>query len=913
MAELNFTSVNDVVLTLKSKYSALSDDISYYKKIVSRLSDLSFAEMFDEAERIILTDPRLNIAALLICFEKGLVKKDNYLYSLDELARKCAQWQIDIDIDTLQTLIDKSALIASALNSISESMGEKTINSIEKLNVSKSCRELLINYFLLKGYIDVNDLIAKDSNLENESIDIYSNNSLDIYMKEIKKIPPLSFEEQILLGKRIQMGDKEAKRKLIEHNLLLVVHFAKKFAGHGIEFGDLIQAGNEGLIKAAQRYKPEKGYKFSTYAFYWIYRDINNLVLNGTRFIQLPLHASETVAKIYTTKNRLTVLMGREPSLEEIAEDMMISPEILKNYINIPDAKISLDSKLYDEDGNEVQDIVPDENMPTPEEQAINSALVDSINAALSLLTPKQEMVIRLRFAIQDNKHPQKEFERVHTLEEVAMMFNVTREMIRQTEKKALLRLRQPTIFKHIESYYASSSTSRPSAAKVQEDVRSKNYINDDYTIDASDRSAINTTENMDNSKQVEKKLSKFLWERLGCTNSEYEIIKKYILRSKAKKFNILFFVHGDNLDQEAPVSILTPEQKTDYYDGIHDIRIKLQKIRKVGMQKLQTVLGMNDDDFALATQFLKKFDDEKIIESIFGTDYQEYGNIATLNPTKVRTFNSLVKQAKEYVDTQRKTITLPKMLSCPDEIWPDIREYILQKEEFSKIFIPIFGPDLLSEAQISFVNTFKGKDLTRVIRSIQKVIYGYVKYVGKNIATIALLDEDEEDVIYSLLCDNSELTTLFGADLTSPLRASDYFQRGREDITRLFKIVFETKHKFRRLRRLQQYSAESDNISINGVNILEYNKELLKQAVKLVPLRYRGILILHLGLLGDGIFYPLEKLVIIFNKDKASIESDILRGKAYLEEILLAYQKACENGLNESAEEFTRKRVEQD
>ncbi len=407
------------------------------------------------------------------------------------------------------------------------------------------------------------------------------------------------------------------------------------------------------------------------------------------------------------------------------------------------------------------------------------------------------------------------------------------------------------------------------------------------------------------------KKLNRLLIERLGCTEEEFILIKKYIKNSKILSFKVVLIVHGEDLDKDLSVSVLKPVQKEAYYRAIHELKERLAKIRETGLQKLQTILGMNDSDFAIATQFLRKFDSEKIMESLFGKDFQDEGNIAILNSEQERMFYRLIKQSQDYVRMQRKTIVLQNVLNCPDDIWPEIRYYILQKEELCKLFIPIFGSDLSKESEISHINTAEKNNLASAIKDLRKTISGYLRYVNKDLATIASLDESEEDIVYTLICDNSELTALFGNDFSLTLSGNSYLEKGRENVRELLDSVLEDKRRFRKLKRLQQYSVPSDNININGINITKYDIDLLREALKLVPIRYRGILILHLGFGGDGKFYPSERLAVIFNKNVSDIESDILHGKAYLEEIIETCKKANEREFSLAENEcWSRKRV---
>ncbi len=257
-----------------------------------------------------------------------------------------------------------------------------------------------------------------------------------IYLKEIGRVPLLSSEEEIELAKRIQQGDKEAKKRLAEANLRLVVSIAKRYGGRGMSFLDLIQEGNLGLIKAVEKFDYTKGFKFSTYATWWIRQSITRAIADQARTIRIPVHMVETITKVKKASSALLHQNGRDPTAEEIAEELDMPIDKVREIMRIAQDPISLETPIGEEEDSHLGDFIPDDNAPEPTEAASQVLLKEQINQVLGTLTEREEKVLRLRFGLEDG--------RSRTLEEVGQMFNVTRERIRQIEAKALRKLRHP-------------------------------------------------------------------------------------------------------------------------------------------------------------------------------------------------------------------------------------------------------------------------------------------------------------------------------------------------------------------------------------------------------------------------------------------------------------------------------------
>ena len=287
---------------------------------------------------------------------------------------------------------------------------------------------------------------AKEIDLEATiSKNIAVDDPVRMYLKEIGKVPLLTAQEEIDLAKRMEAGDDYAKQKLCEANLRLVVSIAKKYVGRGMLFLDLIQEGNLGLIKAVDKFDWTKGYKFSTYATWWIRQAITRSIADQARTIRIPVHMVETINKLIRVSRQLLQEEGREPTPDEIAEEMGISVEKVREILKIAQEPVSLETPIGEEEDSHLGDFIPDDDAPAPAEAAAFSMLKEQLVDVLGTLTEREQKVLKLRFGLEDG--------RARTLEEVGKKFDVTRERIRQIEAKALRKLRHPTRSKKLKDY----------------------------------------------------------------------------------------------------------------------------------------------------------------------------------------------------------------------------------------------------------------------------------------------------------------------------------------------------------------------------------------------------------------------------------------------------------------------------
>ena len=329
---------------------------------------------------------------------------------------------------------------------------EQLATQLKGLELTSDELDELYNMFSENGIKIVSD--DDDSDGEDEKIilddniltkDLTINDPVRMYLKEIGQIKLLTMDEELSLADRIISGDEEAKHTLAEANLRLVVSIAKRYVGRGMLFLDLIQEGNIGLMKAVDKFDVTKGYKFSTYATWWIRQAITRAIADQARTIRVPVHMVETINKLARIQRQLTLELNREPSEEELAKKMNISVDKIRDIYKISQEPVSLETPIGEEDDSHLGDFIKDERNVSPEEYATNELLKDEIADVLLTLTEREEKVIRLRFGLDDGKSK--------TLEEVGQIFGVTRERIRQIEAKALRKLRHPSRSRKLKDY----------------------------------------------------------------------------------------------------------------------------------------------------------------------------------------------------------------------------------------------------------------------------------------------------------------------------------------------------------------------------------------------------------------------------------------------------------------------------
>ena len=353
--------------------------------------------------------------------------------------------------DEVKDIVEKAkdgnmtyAELATKLDTINPEQIDKVFDKFEEMGV-----DILKDDFETEP--DVEDLedIEEVEDLQNINLTTFEGMNIDdpvrMYLREIGKIPLLTYDEELELAKKVLEGDEEAKKKLSESNLRLVVSIAKKYVGRGMLFLDLIQEGNMGLIKAVEKFDYTKGYKFSTYATWWIRQAITRAIADQARTIRIPVHMVETINKLIRTSRNLLQQMGREPTPEEIAKEMEIPVEKVVEIQKIAQDPVSLETPIGEEEDSHLGDFIQDEDSPAPHDAASYTLLKEQLEEVMNTLTPREAKVLKLRFGLEDGK--------ARTLEEVGKEFDVTRERIRQIEAKALRKLRHPSRSKKLKDY----------------------------------------------------------------------------------------------------------------------------------------------------------------------------------------------------------------------------------------------------------------------------------------------------------------------------------------------------------------------------------------------------------------------------------------------------------------------------
>ena len=381
--------------------------------------------------------------------EKAELKKEIAKASTKKSTSKKEEKEVNED-EKVKKIIEKAkengkmtyGELASELENTNSEEIDKVFDAFEDLGVD------ILNEDMdepnIEDLKDVEEIKLDDldvTNVEGVSVD----DPVRMYLREIGKIPLLTYEEELDLAQRILDGDEVAAQKLAESNLRLVVSIAKKYVGRGMLFLDLIQEGNMGLIKAVEKFDYHKGFKFSTYATWWIRQAITRAIADQARTIRIPVHMVETINKLIRTSRHLLQQLGREPTPEEIAKEMEIPVEKVMEIQKIAQDPVSLETPIGEEDDSHLGDFIPDDDSPAPQDSAAYTLLREQLEEVMSTLTPREAKVLKLRFGLEDGK--------ARTLEEVGKEFQVTRERIRQIEAKALRKLRHPSRSKKLRDY----------------------------------------------------------------------------------------------------------------------------------------------------------------------------------------------------------------------------------------------------------------------------------------------------------------------------------------------------------------------------------------------------------------------------------------------------------------------------
>ena len=377
-------------------------------------------------------------------------KKSTKAKTEKESAEAAAQQQFLAKLNDLLEMAKKKKNMLE-YQEISEYFKDMNLNAEQFEEILEFMEAHNIDVLRISDDDDEDILLDDEDEVEVEQIDLSVPDGVSIedpvrmYLKEIGKVPLLSAEEEIELAKRMELGDMEAKKRLAEANLRLVVSIAKRYVGRGMLFLDLIQEGNLGLIKAVEKFDYRKGYKFSTYATWWIRQAITRAIADQARTIRIPVHMVETINKLIRVSRQLLQELGREPTPEEIAAEMNMPVERVREILKISQEPVSLETPIGEEEDSHLGDFIQDDNVPVPADAAAFTLLKEQLEEVLSTLTEREKKVLTLRFGLEDG--------RARTLEEVGREFNVTRERIRQIEAKALRKLRHPSRSRKLKDY----------------------------------------------------------------------------------------------------------------------------------------------------------------------------------------------------------------------------------------------------------------------------------------------------------------------------------------------------------------------------------------------------------------------------------------------------------------------------
>ncbi len=371
--------------------------------------------------------------------------KEKFLEKLKTLEELGKSKKNTLDLDEVKAHFSDMQLNDEQMDKVRSYLEAHNIDVLQFSEIDKDLDETML--LIKDDDMPLDD--EEDADVENIDLSIPEGVSVEdpvrMYLKEIGKVPLLTAEEEVELARRMEEGDEAAKKKLAEANLRLVVSIAKRYVGRGMLFLDLIQEGNLGLIKAVEKFDYRKGYKFSTYATWWIRQAITRAIADQARTIRIPVHMVETINKLIRVSRQLLQDLGREPTPEEIAEKMDLSVDRVREILKISQEPVSLETPIGEEEDSHLGDFIQDDNVPAPADAAAFTMLREQLEEVLNTLTEREQKVLRLRFGLDDGH--------ARTLEEVGKEFNVTRERIRQIEAKALRKLRHPSRSRKLRDY----------------------------------------------------------------------------------------------------------------------------------------------------------------------------------------------------------------------------------------------------------------------------------------------------------------------------------------------------------------------------------------------------------------------------------------------------------------------------
>lgn len=432
-----------IIEILRTKYSVYNNNYDYYSMIVSSLRDSEYETKKEKAFWLVSKNIKDSWVKgeidWFIDFVQSKTQNDNWSMQVFlDIVEIIEKYDLMLNPEIMNMLIEKCSSFEELIVKILEDIPKVTENNIRKRLKNSIMVSIVWLYAIVKSLLEDDE--ERDDYLEYDSI--YSEDTIKMLLNEISKYPLLTKEEEQDLGRKMSLGDEEARAKFIESNLRLVLSIAKRYIGRGLELLDIYQYGCEGLITAVDKFDYTKGYKFSTYATWWIRQAIIRAFEYYGKAIRIPVHRHELIWKINKMQQELTFTMGREPTIKELAEKLNVEEDVINDVLRANQDLISLNNYVNDEADSTLEDFIPDEATLSPEEELISNDLKKSISESLRYLSEKEEIMIRMRFGIQ-TEQPDERFIRKHTFEEIGSELSVSRERVHQVIVKALLKLRR--------------------------------------------------------------------------------------------------------------------------------------------------------------------------------------------------------------------------------------------------------------------------------------------------------------------------------------------------------------------------------------------------------------------------------------------------------------------------------------
>ncbi len=695
---------NKLLEELKSEFYFFETDDNYYN------DKINLGRIYERIHKLIIKDILLKWHNLDIdWFINPIINSKNFLKSLKDGIGKLKKYNISINIEYLENILQKYPEFDYCIAKLFE--GKENVNSddLNKMSSNKNVVDILTMYAIIKG-LYVEDLVNKISDIDLKDIDM--SNSITVYLREIRQYPLLSVAEEQELAKRVAEGDEEAKKMFIESNLRLVVSISKRYINQGLPFLDLIQEGNIGLMKAVEKFDYNKGYKFSTFATWWIRQAITRAIADKGRTIRLPVYLFEIINKLIVVKKQLTIELGRGPSLEELAIEMEMPVYKIKELIRNSQNITSLETPIGDENDSFLGDFIPDETNLSPEEYTEKIMIKEIINTLLMDLNPREQNILKLRFGLIDGKY--------HTLEEVGQTYGVTRERIRQIEAKALKKLRHSIRTKKVEDFYEydpfnkSLERDLPNneniqliqekyrelilerinlVTKSQQECIALKYgfdllrlydVNDNVSKIA-DKAIANILSFI----KSERYLSDILNNVLAINSKERKYLVDVILNSKYRQIFQKIFDQDLNEQMHIKIYDLDEADKRDYFNGMKLLRQKLKEYRnmqknsnenttKEGTTELKNSGKVDDKDTGerMIDENMKDFTEKDFEELIIKLNLEQLNKMLNICLTKkeiylIRLRFGIPQNTNDKKFTVKKSIEeiAPLMLITRDKV----------------------------------------------------------------------------------------------------------------------------------------------------------------------------------------------------------------------------------------------------